>query len=76
MQQLRIDAFEMAGATDMPIGATQLAQPGSRRRQERWLSQRRTQQLDLGEILHPNLRAGGGPAAHRLSLSRVIDAAA
>jgi hypothetical protein len=70
MQQLRIAALEMVGATDMPIGAAQLAQPSSSRRQERWLSQRRTEQLDLGEILHPNLRAGGGPAAHRHPLPR------
>jgi hypothetical protein len=71
MQQLRVDQHEMARATagsdsraDLSIGA-QSPQPSSHRRQQRLFKEWRGQQLELGDIFHANLRAGGGAAGAR-----------
>ena len=76
MQQLRTDALEMVGATDRPIGDAQLSRLSSRRCRERWFARRGAGELDLEEVMHPNLRAGGGAAAHRHALFRIVNAAA
>jgi hypothetical protein len=63
MQQLRVEQSALAGG-DAPIGGS--LRPASRRRQQqRLFGERAAGRLDVGDIFHCSMRAGGGCAATR-----------
>ncbi len=64
MQQLRVEQSAQAGG-DKPIGGG-APQSASRRRQQRLLHQHSADaQLDVSDVFHGNMRAGGGRAVAR-----------
>jgi hypothetical protein len=64
MQQLRVEQSALAGP-DAPLGGP--LHPASRRRQQRLFGERSAaaQRIDLGDLFHASLRAGGGRTAAR-----------
>jgi hypothetical protein len=64
MQQLRVEQSALAGG-DKPIGGC-APQSATRRRQQRLLHQHSAgAQLDVGDVFHGSMRAGGGRAVAR-----------
>src|SRR4051812_28689454 len=63
MQQLRVEQSMLLADGDAPLGGT--FWPASRGRQQRLSERRATERLDVGDLFHCSMRAGGGRAAAR-----------